>query len=182
MSDTAPDTGTEDTTTTTETAPDTDTAPDLAAEVEKWKKQARKHEERAKANATAAQELDTLRQQSMTEQERAVDEARTEARASALAEVGGRVAAAEIRAAAAGRMAPEQLDVLLDGLNVTRFLDESGEVDRDKVAAFVDGIAPKTTDDQSFPDLGQGTRSTQQQMALNGDPLQRTLERKLGIR
>lgn len=189
MSDTSTaDTATDTTTTTTTTSADTGTdtgtdSTDWKAEAEKWQNLAKKHEKRAKDNATAASELDKVRQQSMTEQERAVEQARVEARTAALAEVGGKVAAAEIRAAAAGRLAPEQVDVLLDGINLARFLDDSGDVDRDKVTTFVDGIAPKAdeTTTTQFPDLGQGSRSADTN-ALNGDPLERALKSKLGIR
>jgi hypothetical protein len=63
----APDTGSapaEDA--TTETQPQTETtdtdAPDPAAEIAKWKSQARKHEERAKANKKALDELKAAQQ------------------------------------------------------------------------------------------------------------------------
>ena len=134
-----------------------DTGSDLAAEVEKWKTHARKHEERAKANSDAAKELAELKKQSMSEQEKAVDQAKAEARAAALAEFGGKVAAAEVRAAAAGRLSTDQINALLENLNVARFLDDSGEVDRSKVDAFIDGIAPKSENGR-VPNLGQGVR------------------------
>lgn len=166
------------------TEPDTGDVTDWAAEAEKWKSQARKHEERAKANAKAAKELEEFRQQSMSEAERAIEQARTEARQQAFAEVGSKVAAAEIRAAATGRMSPEQVSTLLENLNVDRFIGDDGEVDREAVARFVDGIAPQppeTTTTATALDLGQGTRSTHD-AALNGDPLLRDLKSKLGIR
>ena len=146
----------------TETSePDTgDQGPDLAAELDKWKAQARKHEERAKANAKAAKELEEFRKQSMTETEKAIEEARTEGRRQALTEAGTKVAAAELRAAAAGRMTAEQLDTLLDGINLARFIDDDGEVDRDALAGFVDGIAPQKDSTGSPLDLGQGARGT----------------------
>ena len=59
---------------------------DWQAEAEKWKAQARKNEERAKTNATAAKELETLRASTMTEQEKAVTEARDAGRLEAFAE------------------------------------------------------------------------------------------------
>lgn len=166
--------------------PDTgDQTPDLTAEVDKWKAQARKHEERAKANAQAAKELEEFKRQSMSETEKAIDEARTSARREALVEAGGKVAAAEIRAAATGRMDEDQLDTLIDNVNLARFVDEDGEVDRQAVAQFVDGIAPKPSDETTaiVPtlDMGQGTRNAGQNAALNGDPLLRSLKDKLGI-
>lgn len=187
MSDTTADTATTDTqppaTSDTGDQGSTDTVEFWKAEAEKHKGLSRKHEDRAKANADAVKELEKLKQSSMSDTEKAIDQARAEARQSVLGEVGGKVAAAEIRAAAAGRMAPGQLEVLLDGLNLARFIREDGEVDRDKVASFIDGIAPKQDQQQASTqfDLGQGSRGGND-LALNGDPLLRDLKSKLGIR
>lgn len=119
----------------------------------------RKWEERAKANKTAADELEALKRSQMSDQEKAVDEARIAARAEALRDVGAKLVDAEIRAASAGRMSDEQRTVLLDGLDRSRFLTDDGDVDTAKVASFIDGIAPAKGDDgKRFPDLGQGRR------------------------
>jgi hypothetical protein len=182
MSDIAPAPTTDAPTDQTDSEPDTgDQGPDLASEVEKWKAQARKHEERAKANAKAAQELDEFRKQSMSETEKAIEEARTAGRQQALTEAGAKIAAAELRAAAAGRMTGEQVDTLVDGLNLARFVGDDGEVNRDAVVQFVDGIAPQRTEPASLVDLGQGARNPQN-MPLNGDPVERALKDALGIR
>jgi hypothetical protein len=198
----APGTGDGTTTTTTTTATGTATEPTtleeaLAAlkerdgEVEKWKTQSRKHEERSKANADAAKELEKIRASSMSETEKAVAEAKVQARLEALVEVGGKLATAELRAVAAGRIDDEQLSTLIENLDVTRFLDDDGEVDSEKVKKFVDGIAPPaeggtttTTGTTTRPrgDLGQGARGTTSSVALNGDPLLDSLKSKLGIR
>lgn len=171
MSDTAStDTGTAETTTDTSTETETttedqstdtdDQSTDLTAELDKWKAQARKHEERAKANAKAAKELEEFKRQSMSETEKAIDEARNEGRKQALTEAGSKIAAAEVRAAATGRMTAEQVDTLVDGINLARFIDDDGEVDRDAVTQFVDGIAPQQDSPPSPLDLGQGARGT----------------------
>ncbi len=180
------DTGTNGGQESTDTADD---GKDWAAEAAKWKDMARKHEERAKANATAAKELEKVRQQSMSDTEKAVAQAKADGLAEGLVAGAAKTAAAEIRAAAAGRMAGEQVEALLEGLNLAVFIDETGEVDRVKVARFVDGIAPAKTDEeekdtrQGFPDLGQGARGgANANAALNGDPLLRDLKAKLGIR
>ena len=179
MTDTTPDTGT-DAETPTETPPsDTPPAEDLSAEVEKWKAQARKHEDRAKANAAAAKELEQVKAASMTEQERAVEQARAETRTATLIEVGGRLAAAEVRVAAAGRFTPEQLDSLLENVDLSKFVTDDGDVDADKVRSFVDGIAPQPQ--QAPPlDLGQGARSGTP--ALGSDPLLQALKNTVGAR
>lgn len=186
MSDTAPDTGeTTQTTQTTETTEPqvTDTA-SLEAEVAKWKDLARKHEERSKTNSAAAKELETLRQQSMTDQEKAVAQAKIEAKAEAFREVGGKLVAAEIRAAAAGR--PLDVDALLEGLDASRFVGDDGEPDRSAIVKWIDRIAPvpepQTNTRPGFPDLGQGVRTDPNSVALNGDPLLADLKAKVGAR
>ena len=75
---------------------------DWKAEYEKVLAESRKWEGRAKQTAPAAKELEKLKQESMTELERAVAQAREEAKLEGLREGGSKIAAAEIRAAAAG--------------------------------------------------------------------------------
>lgn len=175
-------------TTATGTGGKADTAeetPDWKTEAEKWKELARKHEDRAKANANAAKELEQLRQQSMSDQEKAVAEAKAEGRAEAMAAAMGKLAAAEIRAAAAARLSAEQLEVLIEATNLAVFVGEDGEIDRDKIQRFVDGIAPLPTEETAppgFPDLGQGARGGSSSVGLGSDPLLRDLKSMLGIR
>lgn len=179
MTDTQPDTGDTTPDATPAQAPaDPDTGTDLAAELEKWKSQARKHEQRAKANAEAAKELEKLRSESMTEQERAVEAAKAATRAELLIEVGSRLVDAEVRAAAAGRSL--DVDALLDGLDRSRFIDDDGEPDRDAIASWVDRIAPQGTDTPPRVDLGQGVRTPES--LGNDDELTRGLKSALGIR
>lgn len=176
MTDTASETTTEENTTTTET---TDTG-DLAGEVEKWKTQARKHEDRAKANAAAAKELEALKQSTMSDIEKAVAEAKAEGRAEGLKESAVKVASASIRAAAAGRL--DITDDLLEGINLSSFVDESGDVDDAKVTKFVDSIAPKSDENTTTTkviDLGQGSRTTG--AAGGDDPLLASVKKLAGI-
>lgn len=181
MPDGTADTATTDTTTTTDTtdttSTDTDETVDWKAEAEKFKALARKHEDRAKANSTAAKELEELKTASMNDQEKAVALARIEARTEALRDVGAKLVDAEVRAAAAGRNV--DIDALLEGLDRSRFIDDDGDAKRDEIVAWVDRIAPA---DETFSvDLGQGARGADQR-ALNGDPLLRDVKAKLGIR
>lgn len=181
MAESQPDTGD-----TTQTATDTneataDTAPDLAKEVEKWQALARKHEDRAKANATAAKELEKLRTESMSDMEKAIAQARQEAATEATKGFGARLVDAEVKAAAAGR--PVDVDALLEGLDRNRFLTDDGEPDQAAISAWVDRIAPVRDEAAAVlpTDLGQGVRPGAS-AALNGDPLLRDLKSKLGIR
>lgn len=168
-----------DTTDQESTETETPDAEALTAEVEKWKQLSRKNEERAKANAQAATELEELRAQSMTDQERAVEKARQEARAEALAEAGKGRAVDAIRAAAAGR--PVDVDALVEGIDPARFLGEGSEPDREAIEQWVSRVAPERS--ATGTDFGQGARGVPEsdQRSLNGDPLLRDLKSKLGI-
>ncbi len=177
---TAPDTGTE-TTAETEQAPP-DTGADLNAEVAKWQALARKHEDRAKANAAAAKELETLRQQTMSDTEKAIEQAKAETRALVMRELGAERVDDALRLAIAGRDIDP--DALLDGLDRGRFLTEDGQPDRDALTAWVDRIAPPQPEPVApahplVPNLGQGSRMTSGDMALNGDPLLQSVIEKL---
>lgn len=174
---------TSETDTTTDEATTEGDTPDvdaLTAEVTKWKELSRKNEERAKANAKAATELEQLRAQSMTEQERAVEKARQEARSEALAEAGKGRAVDAIRAAAAGR--PVDVEALVEGIDPTRFLGDDGAPDREAIDTWVSRVAPERN--AAGADFGQGARGVpdSDQRSLNGDPLLRDLESKLGIK
>lgn len=133
--------------------------PDHKAEADKWKALARKHEAESKKNAKA---LEDARKASMSETEKAIADAKDEGRREATLSTGAKLVDAEIRAVAAGRMTDAQRTTLLEGLDRSLFLTDDGDVDTDKVARFVDGIAPKAdADDKSkkkFPDMGQGRR------------------------
>lgn len=161
------DTGTEGSTSGTDTST-AETGTDTAAELTKWKDLARKHEDRAKTNAAAAKELDELKKSSMTEQQKAVETAKAEARADTLREVGGKLAEASIRVAAAGRSV--DVDALIEGIDAAKFLDDAGDPDTKAITAWVDKVAP-VSDDKPNPrrDLGLGARGAQQE---SGDPAQ----------
>lgn len=134
----------------------TDTT-DWQAETEKWKAQARKHEERAKSNAQAVKDLDQLKQASMSDLDKAVAQAKAEARAEAIKESASRLVAAEVRTAAKGRLSDEQVKTLLSGLNLAAFVKDDGEIDEAGIGKWVESVTPTSS---GFPDLGQGARGT----------------------
>jgi hypothetical protein len=177
MSDAAPDTGTDPTPDAQTDPPDTDDK-DWKAEAEKFQALQRKWEERAKANATAAKELEQLRQASMSDQEKAVELAKAQARTEALMEVAAERVDDAVRVAAAGRNV--DVDALLDGLDRKRFVTDEGKPDTEAITAWVDRLAPKT-DTQFTADLGQGARGGSH-TPLGSDPLLNTLKQSIGIR
>lgn len=131
-----------------------------------WKHQARKHEERASRSADyddVVAERDRLRQATLSDSEKAIEAARTEAADAARAEVRKEtlpnLVKAEFKAAVAGRIPADRLSALIEPLDLTKFLTaDGGEVDTDKVQRYVDGIAP--ADAKKWPDTGQGHRTS----------------------
>lgn len=102
-------------------------------------------------------ERDQLKQQTMTDVERAIAEAKAAARAEAEAEFTARTREAEVRAefrATLPHKTKTEVDDFLDTLNLTKFLNAKGEVDTDKVKQTA-GFTPG-----GWPDLGQGQRHT----------------------
>lgn len=186
MSEATPDTGDQTTpdkgTDTNE--PDTGNDGDLRKEIDKWKTAARKHEDRAKANAKAAQELNELRRQSMDEAEKAIADARADERLKVAREYATRLVDSELRTAAAGRGI--DVDALIEGIDRDRFITDDAEPNREAIVSWLDKVAPLPTDDATVTttivpmlDLGQGSRGA---MPLNGDPLEKMLKQTLGIR
>lgn len=190
-----------------DTKPDPTTAKQLAdmrAELEKAKadnaaltKASRKHEDRAKANQAAAAELEQIRTKDLPEHEKALAEARKAGKAEAMVEFGSKLVVAEFRAATVGRIDAEKLAVLLDGLNLARFVDDDGEAMRDDIVRYVDSIipaAPPAPAKEEDPDpgrrrsgependIGQGAGRGAQPDALNSDELGKALERAVGLR
>lgn len=98
-------------------------------------------------------ELDEVRRQSMTEQERAIESVKEETARAVRVEFAQKLVDAELKAQLNGRT--------LDGgavLNFDKaaFIDDSGDIDVDAIQAWVD--AHSTRQEAPKPDLGQGTR------------------------
>jgi hypothetical protein len=135
-----------------------------------WKYQARRHEtawkqkagdltpEQVDALRAQAVELETLKRERMTDQERAVAEAVDRARVEARAEIASELVDAKIEAAATGRLSDEQLSALLESIDKSKYLTDEGKVDAGKVTALIDRLAPEGSQPRRFPDLGQGRR------------------------
>lgn len=126
---------------------------DLNAEVEKWKSLSRKNEAQAKANSQAAKELEELKKASLSDQEKLIASTREETATAVRREFAGKFVEAELKSAIAGKT----LDAAsLLSFDRNSFIDESGEVDSNAIAAWVEAHtkAPET----ALPDLGQGVR------------------------
>jgi len=169
---------------------DEDIAAQLQAaqeELERWKAQARKHEDRAKANRDAASELERVKREAMSEQERAVADAAEAARQGVLRDLGAKLVHAEIRAAAAGRLPDETLSTLTEAIDVARFLGDGAAVDTDAVKAFVDGVVPAplppvVPSPLPVADIGQGAgRGGANSIPTGDDALVDAVKRLVGL-
>ncbi len=129
---------------------------------------ARKWEDRAKANSAAARELETLRAASMTDIERARAEAKAETRTEVLREVGTTRVADHVRLAASGRQI--DVDALLEGLNLERFVDDDGNPDTKAIGVYMDRIAP--TSEPTEPPRPQVPAGVRQSNSVKGDARQ----------
>lgn len=144
-------------------APPVDPAPqpaapptvDQAAEAAKWKALARKHEEAAKANRAAAEELEKLRKERMTEDEKARSVAFEEGRAAAQKDLARQLVAAEFRshAALAGRDVAA-LDGLLEDFDLSRFVAADGTVDTERIKTRVEALPPRPGEPAPQPRWG----------------------------
>jgi hypothetical protein len=138
-----------------------------------WKHQSRKHEERARSREdydavkAKAAELDKLREQQMTEQEKAAAKAHeaglAEGHQRALTELSTKYTRAMLETALTTRgRTPEQVDTLLRHVNFESYV-ANGEPDTDAIAAYADSIAGPVTGGGTGrgPDHGQGARGQQ---------------------
>ncbi|GGS88460.1 hypothetical protein ACFFV7_50985 [Nonomuraea spiralis] len=133
-----------------------ETAPPPAQEETDWKAMARQWEKRAKENNKAADDLAKLKQQSMSEQEKAVEQAKAEGRAEAAREHGRQLAESKFEAALAKKGI--ELGDVADLIDVGKFVKDDGTVDQDaitKAVARLAKLAPKAPS-TSGGDFGGG--------------------------
>jgi hypothetical protein len=95
--------------------------------------------EERKAKKDLETRLATLESANQTEQEKAVKAARDEGKAEAVKEGAKRLAAAEFLWRAQGRVADPQ--AALELLDLSKFVKDDGEIDRDAIAKAVDHLA-----------------------------------------
>jgi hypothetical protein len=96
---------------------------------------------------------------SMSEQEKAVAEAEQRGRSAALQLAGSRLAKAEFKAAAAGKLSDEALSGFLDYVDVTKFLDSEGEPDTKAIAAAVKRLSGNAGNSGSNGSYDGGVRT-----------------------
>lgn len=116
------------------------TAEQWKAEAEKWKGHSRTWENRATASEKEAKEL---KEKHSTDEEKAIEKAKEEARAEERAKWAGTNVELAFRAANNGRFTDSQLEALLPGLNRSAFMSANGnDVDTAKVESYISAFAP----------------------------------------
>lgn len=111
-----------------------------------------------------AEQYDALEAASRTDQERAVQAARTEgvtvgrteAEQAAVAKYGTALVQARFESVLAGRKTAEEVATIVSGLNVAAFLGTDGLPDTEKVAAYATTVAPAAQQQKPPGDLGGG--------------------------
>mgnify|MGYP003434963354 FL=1 len=128
----------------------------------------------AQVKALQAQ-IDEAARQGMSDIDRQIDEARTSARADALAEVATErtVSAIKVEAAKNGL----DIDALLEAIDASRFVKD-GQPDAEAITEWLGRVTPTVSAQRQPVDLGQGVRNA---TPLNGDPLENSLKQALGI-
>jgi len=106
----------------------------------------------------AERQLAEARRQTMPEAERALAAAREEGATEARRAAGAALAAAEFRAAAVGVLADP--DAALDALDLSRFVNDHGEVDRRKIGDLVKRLAAALPAAANAGRIPAGSRGT----------------------
>lgn len=157
----APETGASD-----DTNPKQDPAP--TETVEHWKEMARLQEKRAKENAAAAKELETIKQSQMSEAEKTV--ARLKQADEEVASIPAKVTAAlREHLVAIHKIEKEDAELFLTAADPELLLKQ--------VARLV-GQSDSKSNSNHVPSEGRNSRAP---LALNGDGLEQALRKKLGI-
>jgi hypothetical protein len=141
--------------------------------------------EDAAAIKQKVEQHDALEHELMSDKDKAVAEAATQAANEAAAKYAPLLVRAEFKAALKGRVEDSVLDARLetitDPLDLSKFLTDSGEVDAAKVSAFVEEVAPaKGTAPKGpvVPPRGTGGSSGGSGTALTGREMYEQRHRK----
>jgi hypothetical protein len=105
-----------------------------------------------------ADQFDLLANESMTDREREIEEARLEAFHEAMSKAVPKAVRAEFRAQAKGVLSKEQVESLLEDLDLVKYADDDGEPDEDRIARKIAAFAPKGEQKGNNTGFGQGSR------------------------
>lgn len=110
-----------------------------------------------KERVALQKQVDELQRQNMSDADKAIAEAREQGRTEARTEAAKRIAAAEFRTAAAGKLADP--DAALELLDLGRLVGDDGEPDRDAIKDLIGKLAPASA--PPAPRVPAGPRDTQ---------------------
>jgi hypothetical protein len=114
-------------------------------------------------------ELDQFKQASLSDAERAVAEAKTEGenrgRASAMSEIGAKLARASFDAMAARRNPAVDTGPIVEYVDLAKFLDENGDVNKRSLQAAVDRLVPEAP--AGPPSFDGGVRTSTKTANMN---------------
>lgn len=123
-------------------------------------KQRAELKELKKSFSQANRELDEIKKASLTDQERLVEDARTETAKTIRMEFAEKLVEAELKSALKGRTVPG--DALLS-FNRATFVDDNGDIDSEAIVTWVDAHSEQAQ--APTPDLGQGARGSSKSQA-----------------
>lgn len=124
-----------------------------------WKSKARKHESTSKSRSdydAVVAERDKLKQATMTDNEKALDEARRAGRAEALTEAVNAQVSTHIDARVTDM---DTADVLKASVNAAAFI-KNGKIDTTALTAYLNAVAPATGTSTSQRDPHQGHKQS----------------------
>jgi len=107
-----------------------------------------------------SKELDDYRKSQLTEQERLIEQTKDETRRAVRLELAEKMVEAELKSSLKGKSLVG--DSILD-FNRKAFIDDSGDIDSDAIAAWVEAHSMQT--EAPKPDLGQGARGNKSSLA-----------------
>jgi hypothetical protein len=107
--------------------------------------------------------LSKIEDANATETEKAIKAAREEARIETLRESAPERVRLAFEAAAGQRMTAAQIEEFLEDVDTTKYLTDTGAIDRDRVAKKIDALAPAKTDEppKTAPSFGGGPRKSE---------------------
>lgn len=112
-------------------------------------------------------ELETLRREKMTDQQKREADARQEGRTEVITTASRRLAEQFFDVSLA-HVPEERRTVLLENVDIAKVVKADGTIDTDKVKQITDVLAPKSDkDDQRDPDYGAGRRRPSSSTALD---------------
>lgn len=151
-----------------------------------WKHQARKHEDAEKAYKALGKtpdEIKSLLDASKPDSEKALEAARAEGRAEALATVNQTIADSLVTSRLKSLDKKAEDFPALEALDLTKFTNDDGSLNTDKVTAVIDSIAPSAAGgggNDRGPDKGLGNRGNAKQSAKDAGRAE--AERRFGTK